>query len=72
MKIIVTGGAGFIASHVADAYIKAGHKVAVIDNLLTGTRRNLNKKAKFYEGCAAVCFSFYAEALLPKRKRPTI
>ncbi len=49
MKIIVTGGAGFIASHVADAYIKAGHKVVIIDNLLTGFRRNLNPKAKFYK-----------------------
>jgi UDP-glucose 4-epimerase len=48
MRIIVTGGAGFIASHVADAYIKAGHKVIVIDNLATGLRKNINKKAKFY------------------------
>jgi len=48
MKIIVTGGAGFIASHIVDEYIKAGHKVVVIDNLLTGFRRNLNPKAKFY------------------------
>jgi UDP-glucose 4-epimerase len=49
MKIIVTGGAGFIASHVVDAYIKAGHKVAVIDNLSTGSRKNVNKRAKFYK-----------------------
>jgi len=49
MKIIITGGAGFIASHVADAYVKAGHKVAVIDSLLTGFRKNLNPKAKFYK-----------------------
>ncbi|MFH0891123.1 MAG: NAD-dependent epimerase/dehydratase family protein [Candidatus Liptonbacteria bacterium] len=49
MKIIVTGGAGFIGSHVVDAYIAAGHKVIVIDNLLTGFRKNLNKKAKFYK-----------------------
>ncbi len=49
MKIIVTGGAGFIASHITDAYIKAGHKVAVIDNLATGFRRNVNPKAKFYK-----------------------
>jgi UDP-glucose 4-epimerase len=48
MKIIVTGGAGFIASHVADEYIKAGHKVIIIDNLLTGFRKNVNPKAKFY------------------------
>ncbi len=49
MKILITGGAGFIASHVADAYIKAGHKVVVVDNLQTGFRRNLNSKAKFYK-----------------------
>ena len=49
MKIIITGGAGFIASHVADEYIKLGHKVVVIDSLLTGTRQNLNPKAKFYK-----------------------
>lgn len=48
-KIIVTGGAGFIASHVADAYIKVGHKVVIIDNLLTGSRKNINPKAKFYK-----------------------
>lgn len=49
MKIIVTGGAGFIASHIVDAYIKAGHKVVVIDNLTNGFKRNLNPKAKFYK-----------------------
>lgn len=49
MKIIVTGGAGFIASHIVDAYIALGHKVVVLDNLSTGQRKNLNKKAKFYE-----------------------
>ena len=49
MRIIVTGGAGFIGSHVADVYIKAGHRVAVIDNLSTGSRRNLNSKARFYK-----------------------
>ena len=49
MKIIVTGGAGFIASHITDEYIKAGHKVIVIDDLSKGFRRNINKKAKFYK-----------------------
>lgn len=48
MKIIVTGGAGFIASHITDNYIKAGHRVVVIDNLSTGSKKNLNPKAKFY------------------------
>ncbi|HUX35798.1 MAG TPA: NAD-dependent epimerase/dehydratase family protein [Candidatus Paceibacterota bacterium] len=49
MKIIVTGGAGFIGSNIVDSYIKDGHKVVVIDNLSTGFKRNLNPKAKFYE-----------------------
>ncbi len=49
MKIIVTGGAGFIGSHIVDAYIRAGHRVAVIDNLKTGFRKNINPKAKFYK-----------------------
>ena len=49
MKILVTGGAGFIGSHVVDAYIKAGHEVVVIDNLSNGVKENINPKAKFYE-----------------------
>ena len=49
MKIIVTGGAGFIASHVVDEYVAAGHKVAIIDNLSSGSRKNINPKANFYK-----------------------
>jgi len=48
MKIVVTGGAGFIASHIADAYINQGHEVFVIDDLSTGQKRNLNPSAKIY------------------------
>jgi UDP-glucose 4-epimerase len=48
MKILVTGGAGFIGSNVVDAYIQAGHEVAILDNLTTGKKENLNSKAKFY------------------------
>src|SRR6185369_12527223 len=47
MKILVTGGAGFIASHVTDAFIAAGHDVVVVDNLLSGFEHNINPKAKF-------------------------
>ena len=47
MKILVTGGAGFIASQIADAYIDEGHQVFVIDNLTTGFEKNINPKAKF-------------------------
>jgi UDP-glucose 4-epimerase len=48
-KMLVTGGAGFIASHIVDAYINLGHKVIVIDDLSTGNRKNVNKKATFYQ-----------------------
>lgn len=48
-RILVTGGAGFIASHVVDAYVAEGHEVAVLDNLSTGKREYLNPKVKFYE-----------------------
>ncbi|MBA4418746.1 MAG: UDP-glucose 4-epimerase [Syntrophus sp. (in: bacteria)] len=48
MKILVTGGCGFIASHVVDTFIEKGHDVAVIDNLSSGKLENLNKKARHY------------------------
>lgn len=47
MKILVTGGAGFIASHIVDAYIAKGHEVVVVDDLSTGRESNLNPKAEF-------------------------
>jgi len=49
MKVLVTGGAGFIGSHVVDAYVAAGHEVIIVDNLCTGKRENLNPKARFVE-----------------------
>ena len=49
MKILITGGAGFIGSHVADACINKGYEVVVVDNLRTGYRRNLNPKVKFIQ-----------------------
>ena len=48
MKILVTGGAGFIGSHVVDAYVAAGHEVAVLDNLSTGREDNVNPSARLY------------------------
>jgi UDP-glucose 4-epimerase len=48
VKILVTGGAGFIGSHVVDAFLAAGHEVAVVDNLTTGDERNLNPRARLH------------------------
>lgn len=48
MKILVTGGAGFIGSNLVDAYIKEGHEVIVVDDLSTGKLKNLNPEARFY------------------------
>src|SRR5256885_6843788 len=49
MKILVTGAAGFISSHVADAYVNAGHEVVILDDLSRGSKRNLNPKCRFYQ-----------------------
>jgi UDP-glucose 4-epimerase len=46
MKILVTGGAGFIGSHVTDAYIAAGHEVAILDDFSTGNEANVNREAQ--------------------------
>jgi UDP-glucose 4-epimerase len=48
MKILVTGGSGFIGSHVAEAYLAAGHRVVVVDDLSSGSLANLPKEASFY------------------------
>lgn len=49
MKIVVTGGAGFIGSHVVDAYVAAGHEILVVDNLSTGKREHVNPAARLVE-----------------------
>lgn len=48
MRILVTGGAGFIGSNIVDRYLEAGHEVAVLDDLSTGKEQNLNPKAVFF------------------------
>ena len=49
MKILVTGGAGFIGSHVVDAFLAAGHEVCVVDDLSTGFRHNLPDGLRLHE-----------------------
>lgn len=49
MKILVTGGAGFIGSHIVDKLVFLGHNVVCVDNFLTGSKDNLNPNSKFYE-----------------------
>jgi UDP-glucose 4-epimerase len=48
-KVLVTGGAGFIGSHLVDRLIQEGNQVIVVDNLSTGKRKNVNKKSQFYK-----------------------
>jgi UDP-glucose 4-epimerase len=48
MRVMVTGGAGFIGSNVVDGYMADGHDVVVVDNLYTGKKENLHPNAKFY------------------------
>ncbi|GHO84556.1 NAD-dependent epimerase/dehydratase family protein [Dictyobacter formicarum] len=49
MKIAITGGAGFVGSHLAKAYLDAGHDVFVIDSLATGSRHAIDPRARFYQ-----------------------
>ncbi len=49
MKIMVSGGAGFIGSNVVDTYVRAGYQVAVVDDLSSGKKENVHPEANFYE-----------------------
>ncbi len=49
MRVLITGGAGFIGSHVADALIERGHRVTILDDLSSGREENVNRRAKFYK-----------------------
>jgi UDP-glucose 4-epimerase len=68
VRILLTGGAGFIGSYVAEHLLQSGHEVAVLDDLSTGARGNVPKGALFYEadirsGCAEIFTDFVPEAL---------
>jgi UDP-glucose 4-epimerase len=68
MKILVTGGAGFIGSHIVDRLVQEGYEVVVVDNLSTGKRRNVNRAAKFYRTDIR---SWWLERVF-RRERPVI
>src|SRR5215475_14676752 len=53
MRVLVTGGAGFIGSHIADALLAAGHRVVVVDNETTGKRENVPDDATYLPGDVA-------------------
>ncbi|HEX2182852.1 MAG TPA: NAD-dependent epimerase/dehydratase family protein [Rubrobacteraceae bacterium] len=68
MRVLVTGGAGFIGSHVADLLLARGHEVAIADDLSRGRRANVPEGAAFYEadvrsGCGEVFRGFGPEAV---------
>ena len=68
MKVLLTGGAGFIGSHVADQLLACGHDVAIVDDLSSGKKENIPEGAVFYEqdirdGCAEVFEEFKPDAL---------
>ena len=69
MQILVTGGAGFIGSHVVDACLDAGHRVVVIDDLSTGKRENVNPAAKL---CVADLCDQAALAEVLASERPEV
>ena len=66
MKILVTGGAGFIGSNIVDELIEQKHKVVIVDNLATGNIKNVNKKAKFYK--VSVCDKKKIDEIFKKEK----
>lgn len=61
MKILVTGGAGFIASQIADEYINQGHQIFILDNLTTGFEKNINLNAQFIREdiCSSAIISLF-------------
>jgi len=66
MKVLIIGGAGFIGSNIADLLIENGHKVVIVDNLSSGKKENVNKKAAFYK--ADICDKKKLAAVFAKEK----
>ena len=65
-KILITGGAGFIGSHIADLLIKKSYQVVIVDNLSSGKTENLNSQATFYQG--DICDLDFLEEVFEKEK----
>lgn len=68
-KVLVTGGAGFIGSHIVDRYLSEGHDVAVLDDLSTGVKENINSQTRFYRG--SVTDEKFLEEVIEK-ERPEV
>lgn len=69
MKVLVTGGAGFIGSHIVDALVTGGARVVVLDDLSRGSFENINPKVNFYHG-SIIDRQFVDEAI--ERERPEV
>lgn len=69
VKILLTGGAGFIGSHIQDRYLSLGHRVIVVDDLSFGFKKNINPRAKFYK--VNICNKKSLEKIF-KREKPEI
>ncbi|OGG91924.1 UDP-glucose 4-epimerase [Candidatus Kuenenbacteria bacterium RIFCSPLOWO2_12_FULL_42_13] len=66
MRVLVTGGAGFIGSHIVDRYVAEGYDVAIIDDLSTGVKENINPNVRFYQG--TITDKEFVAAVIEKEK----
>ena len=69
MRVLVTGGAGFIGSHIVDRYVAEGYDVAIIDDLSTGVKENINPNVRFYQG--TITDKEFA-AMVVEKERPEV